>query len=68
MQTDQLIDVKSSKYFHFFFAAGNHQNLSEMAHLSAGKINFSAFRELARKDLVALLEKYPGTKVIKILN
>ena len=38
-----------------------------MAHLSAGKINFSAFRELARKDLVALLEKYPGTKVIEIL-
>jgi len=35
-----------------------------MAHLSAGKVNFSVLRELARKDLVTLLEKCPGTKAI----
>ncbi|KAI9565724.1 Vacuolar protein sorting-associated protein 33A [Daphnia sinensis] len=35
-----------------------------MAHLSAGKVNFSTLRELARKDLVSLLEKFNGTKAI----
>nr|CAH0102586.1 unnamed protein product [Daphnia galeata] len=35
-----------------------------MAHLSAGKINFSLLRELARKDIVSLLEKFSGTKAI----
>ncbi|XP_032777743.2 vacuolar protein sorting-associated protein 33A [Daphnia magna] len=35
-----------------------------MAHLSAGKVNFGTLRELARKDLVTLLEKFSGTKAI----
>lgn len=35
-----------------------------MAHLSAGRVNFSLMRELARKDLVSLLEKCNGSKAI----
>ena len=64
----QTVDGRRSRAA-FLFRVGNlaarrnARKIRNMAHLSSGKINFSAVRERARKELVALMEKWPGTKV-----